>query len=100
MPQHTTFINVFDVDPTKQQELIDVLREGLEQIISHRPGFISATLFASADGSRVVNIAIWKHPGDAQSTQADPKAARFASRAAALAVAQPGLFTTVGVYEA
>lgn len=47
-----TFINVIDVDPGKQAEVIDILKEGTETVISKRPGFISVTLLASNFGQQ------------------------------------------------
>ena len=49
MSNPITFINVVDVDPSRQQEVIDILTEGTEKVISQRPGFISVTLLASLD---------------------------------------------------
>ena len=47
MSSPVTFVNVIDVDPSKQQEVIDILQEGTENVISRRPGFVSATILAS-----------------------------------------------------
>jgi hypothetical protein len=52
-----TLINVFDVEASRQQELVALLTEGTEQVIRHRPGFVSVNLLASNDGTRVVNHA-------------------------------------------
>ncbi|MCE1892594.1 antibiotic biosynthesis monooxygenase, partial [Enterobacter hormaechei] len=93
-----TFINVIEVDPSKQAELIKLLQEGTESVISKRPGFISVTLLASKDGSRVVNIAKWKSIADVQATQADPASAEFAKRTMAIAKASPGIYDIVGHY--
>jgi hypothetical protein len=45
------FINVFDVEPSRQRELVDLLGEGAAEVIRHRPGFVSVTLLASTDGA-------------------------------------------------
>ncbi|MBP2436943.1 hypothetical protein [Microbacterium amylolyticum] len=50
-----------------------------------RPGFISVTMLASADKSRVINIARWDSADDVKVTQADPVAAEYAKRTAAIA---------------
>ncbi|OUZ10979.1 antibiotic biosynthesis monooxygenase [Aeromicrobium sp. PE09-221] len=98
MSDPVTFINAIDVDPSKQQELIDILNEGTEQVIGKRPGFISVTILASADKSRVVNIARWESADDVIATQADPTAAEYAKRTAAIAQADPRLYTIVGQF--
>ena len=52
-----TLINVFTVAPEDQQRLLDVLLEATESVISEMPGFVSANLHKSLDGTRVVNYA-------------------------------------------
>lgn len=99
MSQPVTFINVIDVDPARQQELIDLLREGTERVMTQRPGFVSVTLLASADGRRVVNLARWERAEDVRATQSDPAAAEYARRTAAIAsAAAPGLYAVVAEY--
>ncbi|MFJ9363612.1 antibiotic biosynthesis monooxygenase family protein [Nocardia sp. NPDC101769] len=51
-----TQINVFTVDPGRQQPLIDYLARAA-QVASEVPGWISASLHRSLDGTRVVNYA-------------------------------------------
>ncbi|MCW9707197.1 antibiotic biosynthesis monooxygenase family protein [Fodinibius salsisoli] len=55
-----TLINVFQVDPTNQQELVDLLIEATDETMSNLPGFISANIHQSLDGERVVNYAQWE----------------------------------------
>ncbi|WP_340611313.1 antibiotic biosynthesis monooxygenase family protein [Xenorhabdus bharatensis] len=94
------FINIIEVDPKNQTEVIKLLQEGTELVISKRPGFISVTLLASGDGSSVVNIAKWKSIADIQATQSDPESAEFAKRVLALAKPNPGIYKIVGQYSA
>lgn len=54
-----TLINVFTVEPSSQQQLLDILIKSTDEVISQKPGFISASFHASADGTRVVNYAQW-----------------------------------------
>ncbi len=90
------FINVFDVDPERQQALIELLKEGTEEVIRHRPGFVSLTLYASADGARVVNVAEWRSGGDIAATREDPAAQDYAKRTARIATAAASLCSVVG----
>jgi quinol monooxygenase YgiN len=55
-----TLINVFTVEPEKQQALLDHLAKFSENTVSAFPGFISATFHASFDGKRVTNVAQWE----------------------------------------
>ena len=52
----TTQINVFTVEPERQRELVALLTEAANAV-SDVPGWLSASLHASLDGTRVVNYA-------------------------------------------
>ena len=80
MSEPVTFVNVVDVDPAKQQEVIDLLVEGTEKVMSKRPGFISVTLLASLDKSRVINVARWESAEDVKTTQSRGSGVRQAHR--------------------
>jgi quinol monooxygenase YgiN len=95
-----TLIGVFDVDPSKQQELVGLLTEGTEEVMQRRPGFVSVNLLASNDGTRVVNYAQWRSLDDVKATVADPDAQRYARRAAELAQATPHVYSVVSVHHA
>ncbi len=95
-----TFINVIDVEPARQQELISLLKEGTEKVIRHQPGFVSVTLLASLDGTRVVNLAQWRSPDDIKATQGNPDARQYAVRTAELAKASPNVFSVIAEYHA
>jgi quinol monooxygenase YgiN len=51
---------MFTVEPEKQQALLDQLTDFSEHTVKKFPGFISATFFASFDGTRVTNVAQWE----------------------------------------
>lgn len=52
-----TFINVFTVAPENQHRLVELLVETTEDLMSKLPGFISANIHKSLDGTQVVNYA-------------------------------------------
>lgn len=54
-----TLVNVFTVDPARQIELVDALDHATSKLFVTVPGFISANLHTSLDGTRVVNYAQW-----------------------------------------
>jgi quinol monooxygenase YgiN len=95
-----TLVNVFDVEPSRQQELVDVLTEGTEKVMRGRPGFVSVNLHTSIDGTRVLNYAQWLSLEDVKSTMADPEAQDYARRAAQLARATPHVYSVVAVHHA
>ena len=51
-----TQINVFEVDPGNQDALAELLREAIQRV-SGMPGWISASIHKSLDGTRVTNYA-------------------------------------------
>ena len=59
-----TLINVFTVDPVRQQQLVDVLVRATDETIRHMPGFVSANIHKSVDGARVTNYAQWRSRDD------------------------------------
>lgn len=59
-----TFVNFFSVEPKNQQKLIDLWKNFVKDVVEKQPGFISANLHKSFDGSRVVNYAQWKTKED------------------------------------
>jgi quinol monooxygenase YgiN len=54
-----TYINVFHCKPENQEALSAAIRKETDDIVRHMPGFISASLHCSVDGSRVTNYAQW-----------------------------------------
>jgi hypothetical protein len=57
-----TLINVFTVEPENQQRLVEAWQRGTEEVMRHIPGFVSANIHRSLDGTKVVNYAQWEVP--------------------------------------
>lgn len=55
-----TMINVFSVKAEDCGRLIEILADGIRRVTSRQPGFVSATIHASLDGTRVANYAQWE----------------------------------------
>ena len=55
-----TLINVFTVDPSRQQQLVDTLIEITKEVWRSQDGFISASVHKSKDGKKVVNYVQYK----------------------------------------
>ncbi len=96
--QVVTLVNVFTVAPDRQQELVDVLDRATEDVMWHLPGFVSANIHASLDGTRVVNYAQWRSVEDFRAMQANPDAAPHMAAAAGLAAFDPHLYTVRAVH--
>lgn len=95
-----TLINIFEVDKSTQQELVAVLGEVTEQVMRHQPGFVSANLHTSLDGTRVVNYAQWRSREDFEATMADPDAQRHLRRVGEVARGTPHLYSVAAVHHA
>ncbi|MEV4704356.1 antibiotic biosynthesis monooxygenase [Actinoplanes sp. NPDC049316] len=54
-----TAINIYTVAETRQNALVMALDKATTDIFAQVPGFISATVHASLDRTRVVNYAQW-----------------------------------------
>ncbi|HEX5752559.1 MAG TPA: antibiotic biosynthesis monooxygenase family protein [Archangium sp.] len=79
-----TLINVFTVAPERQAELVKLLEEATEEVMRHLPGFISANLHRSLDGTRVTNYAQWASREHFEAMLRNPKAQVHMRAAAAL----------------
>ena len=82
-----TLINVFTVAPEHQQRLVDLLNAATVQTMRTQPGFISANIHKSTDGTRVVNYAQWRRREDFEAMLRDPNAAAHMREAAQIALA-------------
>ncbi len=97
----TTLINVFTVTPEKQQLLVDELVKATEMVINKFPGFISANIHKSLDGTHVVNYAQWRSQEDFQAMLADPDVIPHLRQAAGVATSvEPLLYEVISVEEA
>jgi quinol monooxygenase YgiN len=93
-----TLVNVFAVEPDKQQALVDLLNRATDETIRHLPGFISANIHRSLDGVRVTNYAQWRSREDFEAMLHNPAAAPHFKDAAALAISvDPHLYDVVAV---
>jgi antibiotic biosynthesis monooxygenase (ABM) superfamily enzyme len=81
---HVTFVNTFRCAPADQAEVVAINRDIVERVAAHRPGFVSASIHASTDGTRVFNYLQWETAEDLAAMQRSPEfraiAQRFAGR--------------------
>jgi hypothetical protein len=93
-----TQINVFTVAEGGQQALIDLLSESA-RFAKETPGWLSASLHKSRDGTRVVNYAQSESVEAAQAVIGRLRSAGFLDRNKALGEAHPGLYDVVFTLE-
>ncbi len=55
-----TLINVFTVEPANQRRLVELLTQATEVSVRRAPGFVSASLHRSTDGTKVTMYAQWR----------------------------------------
>jgi quinol monooxygenase YgiN len=96
---YATLINVFTVEPENAEALSRLLAAATEEVMRHLPGFISANIHRSADGTRVVNYAQWDSADAFTAMLGNPVAHEHMDKCAALAVSfDPHLFSVDSVH--
>jgi quinol monooxygenase YgiN len=93
-----TLINVFTVDPTHQQQLVELLTRATEVSVRHATGFVSASLHRSLDGTKVTMYAQWRSVEDYQAMRQDPAPLPFLQEALAIATFEPGMYEVVRTF--
>jgi quinol monooxygenase YgiN len=96
-----TLINVYEVEPEKQTELVALLAAATEHVMRHQPGFLSVNIHRSVDGRRVANYAQWASKEDLERMMRSPEAQMQIKRFAAVArSASPAVYEVSSVYAA
>jgi quinol monooxygenase YgiN len=80
-----TLINVFTVQPQHQQRLVDALVEATDTVMRKQPGYVSANIHKSLDGTRVTNYAQWRSREAFEAMLGNPQAAAHMGEAAKIA---------------
>lgn len=95
---YLTLINVFSVNPARQQKLITLLKRATEEGVCKQPGFISAILHKSIDGTRVAMYAQWRSRQDYENMRSNKEAAPFLEEALTMASFEPGMYEVVETF--
>src|SRR5438105_15149154 len=93
-----TLINVFTVDPTNQHRLVELLTRATEVSVRHAPGFVSASLHRSLDGTKVTMYAQWRSVEAYQAMRQDPAPLPFLQEALSIATFEPGMYEVVQTF--
>src|SRR6266849_1546211 len=93
-----TLINVFTVDPTNQQRLVELLTRATEVSVRHAPVVVSASLHLSLDGTKVTMYAQWRSVVDYQAMRQDPAPLPFLQEALAIATFEPRMYEVVQAF--
>ena len=92
-----TLINVFTVDAENQRRLVELLIEATE-VVRRAPGFVSASLHRSTDGTKVTMYAQWRSISDYQAMRQDPVPLPFLQEALTIAKFEPGVYEVVRTF--
>ena len=93
-----TLINVFTVDPSDQQQLIELWQQATEEVMRHQAGFISASVHRSLDGTKVVNYAQWESSEALGAMFENPEASARMAKLAELGTPSPVICEVVSVH--
>lgn len=95
---YLTLINVFKVDPSDQQKLIDLLTLATNSSVKQITGFISASLHRSLDGTKVTMYAQWRSMEDYQNMRNNPIASPYLEQALKFATFEHGMYEVVATF--
>lgn len=95
---YLTLINVFTVDPSDQQKLVELLISATQDSVKSIDGFISSALHRSLDGTKVTMYAQWKSMEHYQRMRSNPQASPFLEEALKIATFAPGMYEVVSTF--
>ncbi len=95
-----TLVNVFTVDPENQQRLIELWQRATDEVMRHLPGFISANIHRSLDGTKVVNYAQWESTDAFNAMLQNPEAGEYVRKLGEIGAPAPVLCEVVSVHHA
>lgn len=95
-----TLINVFTVDPSDQQRLVELLTRATDETVSKVAGFIASALHKSTDGTRVTMYAQWESKEHYQQMRSNPQGSSALDEALKIASFDPGMYEVVKTFSA
>ena len=95
-----TLVNVFTVEPKDQQRLVEHWQRATNEVICHLPGFISANVHRSLDGTKVINYAEWESQDAFSSMLHNPEAAAHLRELGQIGTPAPVVCEVVSVHHA
>ena len=98
--RYATFINTFRCRPSDQDEVVRINVDIVEQVASRFPGFVSATVHRSVDGTVVINYLQWQSPEHLAAMQRSSEFQAIARRFAGLIEFEPHQCEVVHAAEA
>jgi quinol monooxygenase YgiN len=84
-----TFVNLFNVEQSNQDELVDILTKGAESLLSKQPGYVSASVHRSRDGKHALVYSQWRNNEDFQAIRSNPALQQYFARIREIATFEP-----------
>lgn len=97
--QPVVLINVFSVAPKDQAMLVTLLTRATTESIAHAPGFESADLYRSVDGTKVTMHARWSSVGAYHDMRRTGGSEQTLEAALAISRFDPGVYALVRSFE-
>jgi quinol monooxygenase YgiN len=91
-------INLFVVEPSNQDRVVELLSTVTDQFVRHSPGFIRSRLHRSLDGTKVTMYAEWDSREAYEAMRGDTRPAAYLDEAMNIAEFQPGMYEVVGEF--
>jgi hypothetical protein len=82
-------IDVFEVAPERQSELVHVLETAAKQTMKRLSGFVASNTYRTVDGARIVNCTQWTDRPAFEAMQSNLEMKQVAQQTIALAKVQP-----------
>ena len=97
-PNIVTLINTFTTTPEHREQVMNIIGT-VGPLASAAPGWISASVHLSLDGSRIVNYVQWRSVADFEAFVADPRLQAALASLQGIAEVDPRLYTVAHVTE-
>ncbi|MBW4642814.1 MAG: antibiotic biosynthesis monooxygenase [Goleter apudmare HA4340-LM2] len=68
-----TFVNIFTVNPGKQEDAFQRIQQIYTEVVQTQPGFLDAQLLKSDDGEKVTAIAHWESAAQIAALRENPR---------------------------
>jgi quinol monooxygenase YgiN len=81
----TTLINTFTIEPENQAQLIELLRENTDNVITGLDGWISTSFVAAKDRRHVMIYSQWRDAASVEAMRTNAKMVAYFPKIAALA---------------
>jgi len=95
-----TIVIEFTVGPEDQLRLLEHIDRFGQDVVRYLPGFISASLHRSIDGTRVINYAQWESKEAWQAFMNNPAVPAFDKALRAIATPEPNTYEVSSVHRA